>query len=167
MPAVRVLVSHDDDGTVIAVDTDDNRLALAKKLGVYVIINSKTQNARDAIINATDGGGANVAVECVGAPETFSMAADVLRPGGWLANIGIHGVPVELALELLWIRNVTITTGLVDIRELPTLLKLVQSERLDITPLCSHALSLDEGEKAHDVFSNAAVNKALKVTIRP
>jgi alcohol dehydrogenase len=154
-------------GTVIAVDTDDNRLELARRLGADVTVNARTQDARAAIINETDGDGVDVAVECVGSPATFAVAADVLRPGGCLANIGVHGEPVQLALDRLWIRNITITTGLVDINELPTLLNLVATGRLDVTALASHNLSLSEGEKAYEIFTHAADHGALKVTLAP
>ena len=83
----------------------------------------------------TDGLGADVAIEAVGVPATFELATQLVRPGGHVANIGVHGKPATLHLEDLWIRNVTITTGLVDTYSTPTLLKLAQGHQIDAEPL--------------------------------
>lgn len=154
-------------GKIIAIDTDDNRLEMAGRLGADVLVNAAQQDAVEAVLDATRGVGVDVSVECVGAPQTFETCIEILRPGGRLANIGIHGVPVELALEKHWIRNLTITTGLVDIRELPTLLRLVEDQRLDVRGLATHDFALDDVTRAYEVFGNAAGNQAVKVTIAP
>lgn len=154
-------------GKVIVVDTDDNRLELARRFGADVTLNPGSVDVLEQIRARTGGRGVDVALECVGAPATFETSIESLAPGGRLANIGIHGVPVQLALERHWIRNLTITTGLVDIRELPTLLALAEDGRLDVTPLATHAFSLTDGERAYDTFAHAAEHGAVKVTIAP
>lgn len=75
----------------------------------------------------SDGLGAHTAFEAVGVPATFELAAELIRPGGRLANIGVHGKAASLHLEKLWIRDVTITTGLVDTFSIPQLMRLIAS----------------------------------------
>lgn len=154
-------------GSVIVADSDDHRLEVAAQLGADLTINPTTDDVVEQVRRHTGGRGVDVSIECVGSPATFGTCLESLAPGGRLANIGIHGVPVELALERHWIRNLTITTGLVDIRELPTLLALVQGGRLDVSGLATHRFALDDGEHAYDVFSHAAAHGAVKVTLAP
>ena len=78
----------------------------------------------------TDGFGVDVAIEAVGIPDTFDACTKIVRPGGTVANAGVHGRPVELALQDLWIMDVTITTGLVSTNTTPMLLKLVATNKL-------------------------------------
>ncbi len=113
----------------------------------------------------TDGLGADVAIEAVGVPATFELCTTLIRPGGRVANIGVHGTPATLHLEDLWIRNVTVTTGLVDTYSTPTLLRLVASEHLDSRPFATHHFTLDQFMDAYDVFERAADTGALKVVV--
>ena len=83
----------------------------------------------------TDGQGVDVAVEAVGVPATFTMCVDLVRPGGHVANVGVHGKAVELDLQNLWIQNITITMGLVNTTTLPMLLKLVAQHKLPAAEL--------------------------------
>ena len=83
----------------------------------------------------TGGLGADVAIEAVGVPATFELCTELVRPGGHVANIGVHGEPATLHLEDLWIKNITITTGLVDTFSTPMLLRLIAEGRLDPLPL--------------------------------
>jgi alcohol dehydrogenase len=106
-----------------------------------------------------------VAVEAVGIPATFELAAELIRPGGTLANVGVHGKPATLHLEKLWIKDVTITTGLVDTRTIPQLLSLIEGGRLDPTVLATHHFSMDKAMEAYDVFADAAKTHALKVVL--
>jgi alcohol dehydrogenase len=106
-----------------------------------------------------------VAVEAVGVPETFELCAELVRPGGRVANAGVHGAPATLHLERLWIRDVTITTGLVDTRTTPQLLRLIESGRLDPTAFATHRFPLADTEEAYDVFADAASTHALKVVL--
>ena len=111
------------------------------------------------------GLGADVAFEAVGLPQTFELATELIRPGGRVANIGVHGKPVTLHLEDLWIRNLTITTGLVDTSSTPRLLSMLASGRLAMPGLITHRFGLDEMQDAYDVFSHAAETGALKVAL--
>jgi alcohol dehydrogenase len=106
-----------------------------------------------------------VAIEAVGAPATFELAVQLSRPGGRIANIGVHGEPATLHLEEQWIRNITITTGLVDAYSTPTLLRLVTSGQIDAGRFITHRFALDEFDEAYDVFARAGETGALKVVL--
>ena len=106
-----------------------------------------------------------MSIEAVGVPATFEQAVRLVRPGGHVANIGVHGEPVTLHLEDLWIRDLTITTGLVDTYTTPTLLRLVMSQQLDAARFVTHHFTLDQFEEAYDVFARAADTGALKVVL--
>jgi alcohol dehydrogenase len=113
----------------------------------------------------TNGLGADVAIEAVGVPRTFELCTELVRPGGRVANVGVHGHPVTLHLETLWIRGITITTGLVDTSTTPKLMSLVAEGRLDATPFATHRFALDETMAAYDTFADAAKTHALKVVL--
>jgi alcohol dehydrogenase len=114
----------------------------------------------------TDGAGVDVAIEAVGIPQTFSMATEIVRPGGHVANVGVHGKSVELHLETLWIQNVTISMGLVNANTTPMLLKLVESKKIKAEKLVTHRFTFDQFIEAYDTFTRAAETKALKVVIK-
>jgi alcohol dehydrogenase len=83
-----------------------------------------------------------------------------------VANIGVHGESVTLHLEKLWIRDVTITTGLVDTFSIPQLLRLIVSGRLDPSLFATHRFALDDTMAAYDTFADAANSGALKVVLQ-
>ena len=151
--------------TVIAIDLADTRLEAAKSFGADVTVNNSRDDALEVVRSLTGGLGADVAIEAVGVPATFELAASLIKPGGHVANIGVHGTPATLHLEDLWIRNVTITTGLVDAFSTPTLLKLIGSGQLDAGRLVTHHFELDDMERAYAVFADAASTGALKVVL--
>jgi alcohol dehydrogenase len=151
--------------TIIAIDLADARLAKALDFGADVVINNGVEDAVARVMELTGGRGVDAAIEAVGVPETFELCAELIRPLGRVANVGVHGCAATLHLETLWIRNVTITTGLVDTFATPRLLQLVESGRLDPTPFATHRFSLDETMAAYDVFADAATTHALKVVL--
>ena len=132
---------------VIAIDMAANRLEAAKQFGADVIINNSEQDPIAAVRELTGGLGADVAIEAVGVPATFELAAELVRPVGRIANIGVHGKPVTLHLERLWTRDVTITTGLVDTYSTPTLLRLLTSHQIDAQRFITHHFGFDEFER--------------------
>jgi alcohol dehydrogenase len=147
------------------IDVDANRLQVAGQFGATTLVNSSDGKAVDRIMALTGGAGVDVAIEAVGIPATFDICQSILAPGGRLANIGVHGKPVELHLEKLWDRNVAITTRLVDTAAIPMLLKLVQSGKLQPGKLVTHRFALGDVMKAYDTFGNAAKERALKVIL--
>jgi alcohol dehydrogenase len=130
-----------------------------------VTINNGVDDAVERVMELTDGLGVDCAFEAVGVPATFELAAELIRPGGRLANIGVHGKPATLHLEKLWIRDVTITTGLVDTFSIPQLLRLIASGRLDPSLFATHRFALGDTMSAYDTFGDAANTGALKVVL--
>jgi alcohol dehydrogenase len=128
-------------------------------------VNSSKGDTVEQLMTLTDGKGVDVAIEAVGFPVTFDICQQILKTGGRLANVGVHGKPVELYLEQLWIRNVKITTGLVSTSTTPMLLKTVQSGRINPQQLVTHRFPLEEIMQAYEVFRNAAREKAMKVIL--
>ena len=150
---------------VIVVDVAAARLDAAKEFGADVTVNSRDEDALATVMELTDGLGVDVAIEAVGIPETFELCTRLVRPGGRVANVGVHGTSVPLHLEDLWIKDVTITTGLVDTFSTPTLLRLVAARQIDPSPFVTHRFDLDGFPEAYDVFSRAAETRALKVVL--
>ncbi|HXD53555.1 MAG TPA: zinc-dependent alcohol dehydrogenase family protein [Solirubrobacteraceae bacterium] len=152
-------------GRIVAIDLADSRLASAERFGADTTINNSRDDAVAKVMELTDGLGADVAFEAVGVPDTFELAAELIRPGGRVANIGVHGQAAHLHLEKLWIRDVTITTGLVDTFSIPQLLRLISSGRLDPSLFATHHFALDDATSAYDTFADAANTNALKVVL--
>jgi alcohol dehydrogenase len=152
-------------GRIVVLDLADARLEKAKEFGADLTINNGSTDAVAEVMDLTDGLGADVAIEAVGVPQTFELCTELIRPGGRVANVGVHGHPATLHLERLWIRDVTITTGLVDTMTTPKLLRLVAEGRLDPTPFATHRFELDEIMEAYDTFADAASTNALKVVL--
>ena len=153
-------------GRIIVIDLSDARLASARDFGADVTINNGQEDAVKRVLELTGGLGADVAMEAVGVPATFELATDLVRAGGHVANIGVHGKPVTLHLEKLWIRDITITTGLVDTYSVPQLLSLIEGGRLDPTRFATHHFPMADVMSAYDVFADAADTKALKVVLQ-
>jgi alcohol dehydrogenase len=150
---------------IVAIDLADSRLEAAKRFGADVTINATTQDPVSLVREMTGGLGADTAIEAVGVPASFEQCTELIRPGGRVANVGVHGAPAALHLESLWIRNVTIMTGLVDTYSTPTLLRLVTSKQLDSEKFVTHRFALGDFMEAYDVFSRAADTGALKVVL--
>ncbi len=152
---------------IIAIDLDRNRLEQAKSLGATDGVDSGKASWKDDVFGMTDGFGVDVAIEAVGVPATFEMCTELVRPGGTVANVGVHGKPVELKLQDLWIRDIAITTGLVSATTTPMLLKLVAQGKLTPEKLVTHRFGFDAIMDAYDTFGRAAETEALKVAITP
>jgi len=150
---------------IIAIDLAEPRLEASKGFGATQIINSGSEDAVARVHELTEGRGADVAIEAVGVPETFELCTRLVRVGGRVANVGVHGKPAMLHLEDLWIRNVTITTGLVDAYSTADLLKLVAAGRLNVEPLVTHRFKLGDFMEAYDTFSRPKETGALKVAL--
>jgi alcohol dehydrogenase len=150
---------------IIMIDLDDSRLAVSKRFGATATINSTDGKAAEHVMRLTNGRGVDTAIEAVGVPVTFNLCEDIVAAGGVIANIGVHGLKVDLHLERLWSQNVTITTRLVDTVSTAMLLKTVQSRKLDPNQLITHHFKLDQILEAYDTFGKAATTKALKVII--
>ena len=151
---------------IYMIDVDENRLKLAKKFGATDTINSGKEDVVKKIMSETKDS-VDVFIEAVGFPSTFDICQNIVRPGGHIANVGVHGHSVDLQLQNLWSQNITLTTGLVNTNTIPMLLKTVSSGKIDPTKLITHHFKLDEILKAYEVFGNASKEKAMKVIIEP
>lgn len=150
---------------VIALDLDENRRNVAQAFGATDAIDSAADDWAEQVLALTDGLGVDVAIEAVGVPATFDACTRIVRPGGSVANVGVHGKPVELNLQDLWIKDLSITMGLVSTSTTPMLLKLVEQHRLPAAKFVTHRFSFDQMLEAYETFGNAAATKALKVLI--
>ena len=147
---------------IIMVDQDENRLKVAKTFGATKLV---LKNAVEEIMKLTNGKGVDVAIEAVGISATFDICQSIVGVGGHIANIGVHGKSVELHLEKLWSKSITITTRLVDTVTIPMLLKTLLSGKVQPEKLVTHRFALNEIMKAYDTFGNAAKENALKVIL--
>jgi alcohol dehydrogenase len=151
---------------IIAIDLADDRLDAAKRFGAELTINNAHQDPVALVQGLTDGLGVDVAIEAVGVPATFELCAALIRPGGRVANIGVHGKSATLHLETLWTRDVTITTGLVDTYSTPRLLSLVANQMIDAKQFVTHRFELNDIVAAYDTFARAGDTGALKVALK-
>jgi alcohol dehydrogenase len=150
---------------VISIDLDSARLKRASEFGATDVVNSGDADWQEQVMALTDGHGVDVAIEAVGIPQTFTMTTEIVRPGGSVANIGVHGKSVDLKLNELWIKNIEISMGLVNTNTLGMLLKLVAEHKLPADKFVTHEFSFDQMIEAYDVFGNASKYDALKVLI--
>jgi len=163
--AVMLTAQFYSPAALFVIDLDDKRLAVAKQLGATTLINSADGNAAHHVMEMTEGAGVDVAIEAVGIPATFDICQAIVAAGGRIANVGVHGRPVEMHLEKLWDRNISFTTRLVDTVTTPMLLKVVRSGKLQPGKLVTHRFALHDIMKAYDTFGNAAKEGALKVVL--
>jgi alcohol dehydrogenase len=150
---------------IVSIDLADSRLEAAKQFGADVTVNNAREDPLEVVRSLTGGLGADVTIEAVGLPGTFELAVQLSRPGGRIANIGVHGKPATLHLEDQWTRDITITTGLVDAYSTPTLLRLLASHHIDAGRFITHRFALADIARAYDVFGRAADTGALKVVL--
>ncbi|MDL2355546.1 MAG: zinc-dependent alcohol dehydrogenase family protein [Pseudomonadota bacterium] len=151
--------------TIIMIDLDANRLAVASKFGATHVINSADGKAAETVRAITEGRGVDTAIEAVGVPATFLLCQELVAAGGVIANVGVHGHMVDLHLEKLWSMNIAITTRLVDTVTTPMLMKTVRAKTIDPAQLITHRFPLERIVDAYDTFGRAAETHALKVII--
>lgn len=150
---------------IVMIDTDPARLEMARQFGATDTIQVGAEDTVARIMEMTGGEGVDVAVEAVGVPATFDVCQKIISAGGNIANVGVHGKPVELHIEELWIKNINIAMGLVCTNTTPMLLRTLQSGKVDPGQLVTHRFALDDILVAYDVFANAAREKAMKVIL--
>lgn len=152
-------------GKIVMLDMDPARLALARQFGATDTVQVGAEDAAAKVMAITDGRGVDVAIEAVGVPATFDICQKIVSAGGKIANVGVHGKPVELHIEDLWIKNINISMGLVNTNTTPMLMKTVEAGKFDPSKLITHRFTLDQILQAYDVFGNAAREKAMKVIL--
>ncbi len=164
--AVLLTAQFYSPAAIFMIDLDDKRLAVAKTFGATTLVNSTDGKAAQHVMELTEGAGVDVAIEAVGIPATFDICQAIVAAGGRIANVGVHGKPVELHMEKLWDRNISLTTRLVDAVTTPMLLKVVRSGKLQPSKLVTHRFAMNDIMKAYDTFANAAKEGALKVVLK-
>lgn len=152
-------------GRIVMIDTDPARLALARQFGATDTVQVGAEDVVARIMDMTGGKGVDVAIEAVGVPATFDTCQKIVSAGGNIANVGVHGTPVDLHIEELWIKNINISMGLVNTNTTPMLMKTLGSGKVDPGKLVTHRFRLDEMIDAYEVFGNAAREKAMKVIL--
>jgi len=152
---------------IIAVDRDAFRLEQALEFGATDTIDITT--TPDVVHElkklSSDGLGVDVAIEAVGVPETFTACLDSIRPGGRVANVGVHGKPVTFPIDRDWINNITIRTGLVNATTAQELLDQIEAGAIDPGRFVTHRFTFEQFLEAYDTFGDAAANRALKVVL--
>jgi alcohol dehydrogenase len=153
---------------IIVVDSVAERLEVARKLGADVIVNYKRLDAVEAILQATGGRGADVAIEALGTQQTFESCLRSLRPGGTLSSLGVYSGNLSLPLGAFaaGLGDHTIVTTLCPggKERMRRLMNVVASGRIDLRPLVTHRFALDRIEEAYDLFSHQR-DGVLKVAI--
>jgi alcohol dehydrogenase len=150
---------------IVAIDLSDARLEAAKAFGADVTVSNSGQDPLAVVKDLTGRLGADVAIEAAGVPASFELAVKLARPGGRIANIGVHGQAATLHLEEQWIRDITITTGLVDTSSTPALMRLITTGQIDASRFITHHFAPDQFDQAYDTFARAADTAALKVIL--
>jgi alcohol dehydrogenase len=148
---------------VVVVDRLASRREVALKLGATHAVDE--HDVHGLVAELTDGLGADATIEAVGFPDAFELTTDLVRPGGHIANIGVHERPATLHLEKLWAKQVTITTGIPSGLTIPELMNSISAGALDATTMITHRMTLDETEEGYDIFTRAAETGALKVVL--
>lgn len=151
---------------VIAVGRTQPRIDQALTMGATHGITTNDPDWRAQVMALTDGLGVDVVIEAVGVPQTLGDAFSIVRPGGHVANAGVHGASFTLPIHDLWIQNITFSTGLVDGTTVPILLDLIRAGRIHPEVMGTHSFVLGEIEKAYEVFSNSPAHGCLKTVIR-
>lgn len=147
-------------GRVIAVESKPERIELARKYGADEIVDFTEVDPVEEILDLTDGTGVDSAIEALGSSETFEDCVEVTKPGGTISNVGYHGEGdyVNLPREAwgVGMAEKTINTGLCPggrVR-LERLLRLIDQDRIDPTPMTTHRFSFGEIEEAFDLMEN-------------
>jgi threonine dehydrogenase-like Zn-dependent dehydrogenase len=154
---------------VIGVDGDDNRLAMAKRMGADIVLDYRKVDVVAEVQKLT-GGGVDVAIEALGTQQTFESALRSLRPGGTLSSLGVYSGKLQVPYDAF-------AAGIGDYRIVTTLcpggkermrrlMEVVRSGRVDFTPLLTHTFSLDKIVEAYELFGSRD-DGVLKVAIKP
>lgn len=154
---------------IIGIDSDETRLNMSRRLGADVTINHLELDVIEEVKRLT-GGGADVAIEALGAQETFENALRCLRPGGMLSSLGVYSGKLQVPYDAFaaGIGDYRITTTLCPggKERMRRLMEMVKGGRVDFMPLLTHTFSLDEIKEAYRVFGER-LDGAIKVAIKP
>jgi 2-desacetyl-2-hydroxyethyl bacteriochlorophyllide A dehydrogenase len=149
---------------VIAIDTVDDRLAMAESFGASAV-HLTEQDPRAAVKEATDGRGVDATIDAVGHPNALDLACRLTRKAGTVSATGVYAERIEVHMGVVWIKALTLKTGHANvIKHLDPVLERLSSGALDPTPLVTHHMSLDEAPQAYETYDR---REALKIVLRP
>ena len=155
---------------VIGIDSNTERLNMARQLGANVTLNTKDGDPIAAIKRLTDGRGVDVAIEALGRQETFENALRAIRPGGTLSSLGVYSgklvAPYEAFYAGLGDQKIVTTLCPGGKERMRRLMAMIEHRRVDLTPLVTHKFALDDIEAAFDLFSHQR-DGVLKVALYP
>ena len=156
--------------TIIAVDGNDERLAVSKKMGADVTLNFKNVDVVSEVMKLTGGKGVDGAIEALGTQATFESAFRCLRPGGTLSSLGVYSTDLKIPLDAFGagLGDHRINTALCPggKERMRRLMNVVASERVDLGVLVTHQYKLDDIVAAYDLFANQR-DGVLKIAIKP
>ncbi|PJJ96013.1 alcohol dehydrogenase [Lysobacteraceae bacterium NML03-0222] len=156
--------------TIIAVDGNDHRLEIAKKMGADVTLNFKNCDVVDEVMKLTGGKGADSAIEALGTQATFSTALKMLRPGGTLSSLGVYSedLSIPMAHFAAGLGDHTIRTALCPggKERMRRLMNVIEANRLDLGVMVTHQYALENIVEAYDLFANQR-DGVLKIAIKP
>lgn len=154
---------------IIGIDGDDRRIAMARKMGVDVVLDYRTTDVVAEIRKMT-GGGVDVAIEALGTEQTFENALRVLRPGGTLSSLGVYSGKLQIPHDAFaaGLGNLRIVTSLCPggKERMRRLIEMVRRGKLDLTPLLTHRFRLAEIKEAYSLFGERR-DGVMKVAIVP
>jgi alcohol dehydrogenase len=151
-------------GRIIGVDVCAERLAMAAKLGADVVIDAAVEDVRNAVRQHTDGWGADYVVEAVGKEETLESAVRVAAPGGVVSVVGAFQNPIKINAPRMQAKNVTMSLGMGDLGTMPELVKAIEEGTLDVSPIVTHRMGLDDAIRAYEVFDKR-LEGAIKILL--
>lgn len=153
--------------TIAAVDVIDYRLEAAKRLGADIVINALENDPVQKVLELTQGRGADVAIEAVGRPETFEACFNCVRLAGRISIVGVFEFDkIGISLRQMLRRNLQIRAGRVNLVNVYKLFSLIENRKLNPTLLITHRFSLEEAEKAYEMFRSKS-DGVVKVILRP
>jgi S-(hydroxymethyl)glutathione dehydrogenase/alcohol dehydrogenase len=156
-------------GPIIAIDVRDDKLQAARELGATHTVNSVTEDAAARVREITGGRGVDVAFEALGRPETFVLAASVVRAGGRAVMVGIApaGTTAPVEITPLVRRGVSIigSYGARTRADLPAVIELARRGAVDVTRAVTRRYTLDQAAEAYDALNRGEIVGRAIVTI--
>lgn len=149
---------------IIAVDMEPRRLSMAARLGADRVIDASSEDVRAVVREATEGWGAEHVVEAVGRQETLNDAVAIAAPGGCVSVVGVFQRPVSINAPRLMAKNASVTMGMGDLGRMAGLLDLIRTGTLDLTPIITHRMSLDDAVSAYEIFDKRT-DGAIKIVL--
>ena len=155
---------------IIAVDGNNERLAMAKKLGADITLNFTEVDVVDEIMKITSGRGVDSSIEALGLQSTFEQCLKILKPGGTLSSLGVYSedLVIPMAHFASGLGDHTIRTALCPggKERMRRLMNVIESGRVDLSEMVTHTYALDDIVEAYDLFMHQR-DGVLKIAIKP